>query len=66
MGYRRGSWVGVIVPVALDEGGLTGRITADSEFPAGDWRSDDFGGERPRQVAEHVGAILADLQIKPD
>jgi aryl-alcohol dehydrogenase-like predicted oxidoreductase len=38
--------VGVIVRVALDEGGLTGRITADTEFPDGDWRNDYFGGDR--------------------
>ena len=30
--------VGVIVRVGLDEGGLTGRITAESTFPEGDFR----------------------------
>src|SRR3954469_16332413 len=36
--------VGVIVRVALDEGGLTGRITAETQFPEGDWRNSYFGG----------------------
>ncbi len=35
--------VGVIVRVTLDEGGLTGRIRADTEFPEGDWRNNYFG-----------------------
>lgn len=55
--------VGVIVRVALDEGGLTGAIGADSEFPDGDFRNDYFRGERRRQVAERVGAIGAALDI---
>ncbi|MDP9397145.1 MAG: aldo/keto reductase [Actinomycetota bacterium] len=55
--------VGVIVRVALDEGGLTGRVTADTEFPEGDWRNDYFGGDRRRQVQEHVDALVADLGI---
>jgi aryl-alcohol dehydrogenase-like predicted oxidoreductase len=58
--------VGVIVRVALDEGGLTGRITADTEFPDGDWRNDYFGGDRRRQVDEHVEALLADVGIERD
>jgi aryl-alcohol dehydrogenase-like predicted oxidoreductase len=58
--------VGVIVRVALDEGGLTGRVRADSEFPDGDWRNDYFGGDRKQQVEDHVQALLADLGIGPD
>jgi aryl-alcohol dehydrogenase-like predicted oxidoreductase len=58
--------VGVIVRVALDEGGLTGRITADTTFPPGDWRSSYFGGDRPRQVQEHVEGLAADLGIGTD
>lgn len=56
--------VAVIVRVALDEGGLTGRITADSEFPDGDFRNHYFGGDRARQVEERVNAIAADLGIE--
>lgn len=58
--------VGVIVRVALDEGGLTGRITADSTFPEGDWRHRYFRDDRPAQVEQRVAAIVADLGIAPD
>lgn len=58
--------VGVIVRVALDEGGLTGRITADSTFPEGDFRNRYFRGDRPAQVERRVAAIVADLGIEPD
>ncbi|MDP9394017.1 MAG: aldo/keto reductase [Actinomycetota bacterium] len=58
--------VGVIVRVALDEGGLTGRITPETKFPEGDWRYRYFGGDRRREVAEHVDAICADLGIERD
>jgi aryl-alcohol dehydrogenase-like predicted oxidoreductase len=58
--------VGVIVRVALDEGGLTGRITADTTFPAGDFRNDYFGGGRAAQVEEHVKALTHDLGIGTD
>jgi len=53
--------VGVIVRVPLDEGSLTGRITAVTTFPEGDWRRRYFGGDRREQVAEHVEAIVKDL-----
>ncbi|MFD9412142.1 aldo/keto reductase [Streptomyces sp. NPDC059989] len=55
--------VGVIVRVALDEGGLTGRVTAGSTFPEGDFRSRYFRGDRPAQVERHIDAITADLGI---
>ncbi|MYZ38601.1 aldo/keto reductase [Streptomyces sp. MnatMP-M17] len=58
--------VGVIVRVALDEGGLTGRITADTTFPEGDWRNRYFRDDRPAQVEQHVAAIVADLGITSD
>lgn len=58
--------VGVIVRVALDEGGLTGRITADTEFPEGDWRNSYFGGDRKQQVEEHVDALITDVGIERD
>ncbi|WP_326614744.1 aldo/keto reductase [Streptomyces scopuliridis] len=58
--------VGVIVRVALDEGGLTGRITAGTTFPEGDFRSRYFRGDRPAQVEQHVNAITAELGIAPD
>ncbi|HEY1618137.1 MAG TPA: aldo/keto reductase [Streptosporangiaceae bacterium] len=55
--------VGVIVRVALDEGGLTGRITQDTTFPAGDFRHNYFGGDRKAQVEQHVSALAEDLGI---
>lgn len=58
--------VGVIVRVALDEGGLTGRITAGTTFPEGDWRNRYFRGDRPAQIEQRVSAIVADLGIAPD
>ncbi len=58
--------VGVIVRVALDEGGLTGRVTPDTTFPDGDFRNSFFGGDRKAQVKQHVDALVADLGIEQD
>jgi len=58
--------VGVIVRVALDEGGLTGRIPAGTTFPDGDFRNDYFRGDRPAQVEQRVDALVADLGIDTD
>ncbi|MFD3559733.1 aldo/keto reductase [Streptomyces sp. NPDC058686] len=58
--------VGVIVRVALDEGGLTGRITAGTTFPEGDFRARYFRDDRPAQVERKVAGIVADLGIAPD
>jgi len=58
--------VGVIVRVALDEGGLTGRITAESTFPDGDFRNAYFAGDRRARVEQHVRALVHDLGIEPD
>ena len=58
--------VGVIVRVALDEGGLTGQIRADTVFPEGDFRENYFRGERKRQVEDRTRKIVEDLQIAPD
>ena len=55
--------VGVIVRVALDEGGLTGRVTADATFPEGDFRNTYFGGDRPARVEQHVTELVRDLEI---
>ncbi|MET9220474.1 aldo/keto reductase [Streptomyces sp. NPDC003300] len=58
--------VGVIVRVALDEGGLTGAVTAGTTFPEGDFRNRYFRGDRPAQVEQRVRAIVDDLGIAPD
>ncbi len=55
--------VGVLARVPLDEGGLTGSITAESTFPEGDFRGRYFAGERKQQVqarAEALKALLGD------
>ncbi len=58
--------VGVIVRVALDEGGLTGKITPDTTFEEGDFRSTYFRGDRKVQVYERIQRIALDLSINTD
>ncbi len=58
--------VGVLARVPLDEGGLTGRIGPDTEFPPDDFRNRYFRGDRKRQLRERVEAILADLGIRAE
>jgi aryl-alcohol dehydrogenase-like predicted oxidoreductase len=55
--------VGVLARVPFDEGGLTGSINADSQFPEGDFRASYFHGDRKQQVADRVQAIVDDLGI---
>jgi aryl-alcohol dehydrogenase-like predicted oxidoreductase len=55
--------VGVIVRVPLDEGGLSGNITADTVFPQGDWRNNYFGGKRKERLQERLRRIEVDLGI---
>ena len=55
--------VGVIARVPFDEGGLTGRIRPETEFPEGDWRGRYFRGDRRREVWERVQAIAGDLDV---
>lgn len=58
--------VGVIVRVPLDEGALAGTITAETTFPAGDFRNRYFGADRKAQVVRRVEALVADLGIGRD
>ena len=58
--------IGVIVRVALDEGGLTGNITPDVTFAPDDFRSKYFRGDRKQQVYERVIRITSDLGISLD
>ncbi len=46
--------VGVIARVPFDEGALTGSISPDTVFPAGDWRNSYFRGDRKREVHDRV------------
>ena len=58
--------IGVLARVPLDEGGLTGKIDANTKFPPGDFREFYFSGDRKRQVAEHVAALRRDLSDGAD
>lgn len=46
--------VGVIARVPLDEGGLSGKLTPQTQFVKGDWRAKYFAGERLKQTVEHA------------
>jgi aryl-alcohol dehydrogenase-like predicted oxidoreductase len=53
--------VGVIVRVAFDEGSLTGKFTAATTFPEGDFRQGYFAGDRLARTVKRVEAIREDL-----
>jgi aryl-alcohol dehydrogenase-like predicted oxidoreductase len=55
--------IGIIARVPFDEGALTGRISAETKFPDGDWRNSYFGGDRKEQVWARVQAITEDLGV---
>lgn len=52
--------IGVIARVPLDEGGLTGKIKADTEFAKGDFRNHYFAGDRKAELVKRVQR-LADV-----
>lgn len=54
--------IGVLARVPLDEGGLTGTITEDTQFEPGEFRDHYFRGDRKRQVVEHVAALQRDIE----
>jgi aryl-alcohol dehydrogenase-like predicted oxidoreductase len=49
--------VAVIARVPLDEGSLTGTLTASSRWPAGDWRNKYFSGENLQETLKRVEAL---------
>jgi aryl-alcohol dehydrogenase-like predicted oxidoreductase len=49
--------VGVIARVPLDEGGLTGALHAESEFPPRDWRNRYFRDDRLTQLVARTDAL---------
>ena len=49
--------VGVIARVPFDEGSLTGTLSLQSTWPAGDWRSTYFVPENLRASVEHADAL---------
>ena len=58
--------VGVLARVPFDEGGLTGTITPETEFPEGDFRAGYFRGDRKAQVQERVRAIASEAGVGED
>ena len=50
--------------VPFEEGGLTGKVTPDTQFPAGDFRNAYFAGDRKQEVWERVNAIADDLGVE--
>lgn len=49
--------VGVIARVPFDEGSLTGTLTKESKWPAGDWRNTYFVPENLISSVEHADAL---------
>jgi aryl-alcohol dehydrogenase-like predicted oxidoreductase len=49
--------VAVIARVPFDEGTLTGTLTLDSKWPAGDWRNTYFVPENLKKSVEHAEAL---------
>ncbi len=56
--------IGVLARVPLDEGALAGRIHENTVFPEGDFRNFYFRGDRKKQVAERVDALVRDLGLE--
>ncbi len=54
--------ISVIARVPFDEGGLTGSITPETEFPPRDWRNNYFRGDRKTEVFNRVNSIWEDAQ----
>jgi aryl-alcohol dehydrogenase-like predicted oxidoreductase len=53
--------IGVIARVPLDEGSLGGKMTAETQFPKGDWRSGYFGPENLKQTVARVDKLKSVL-----
>jgi len=49
--------VGFIARVPFDEGTLTGTLTLDSKWPAGDWRNSYFVPENLKSSVEHAEGL---------
>ncbi len=53
--------VGIIVRVVFDEGVLTGKYTAQSKFPEGDFRNNYFAGDRLERSVRRADKIKAEI-----
>lgn len=51
----------IIARVPFDEGALTGQIKANTVFPAGDWRTEYFAGDRKAEAERRARALAAVL-----
>jgi aryl-alcohol dehydrogenase-like predicted oxidoreductase len=49
--------IGIIARVPFDEGTLTGMLTYDTTFPAGDWRNTYFVPENLKSSVDHANAL---------
>jgi len=61
--------IGVIARVPLDEGSLGGKMTAETKFPAGDWRANYFGPENLTATLariEQLKSLLPDGMTLPE
>jgi aryl-alcohol dehydrogenase-like predicted oxidoreductase len=56
--------IGVIVRVALDEGALAGRFTAQSKFDPNDFRTKYFAGDRLERTLKRVAEVESDIKGK--
>ena len=54
--------VGVLARVPFDEGSLTGKLRADTEFPPGDFRRQYFGGDLLGETVRRVEALRPTLE----
>jgi aryl-alcohol dehydrogenase-like predicted oxidoreductase len=57
--------IGVLARVPLDEGGLTGTITAGTQFEPHDFRAHYFRGDRKEEIVKHVEALKNNLKGVP-
>lgn len=64
--YAKENNIGLITRVPLDEAGLTGKITSDSDFAKGDFRNKYFGGERKEELIKRVGQLQKVLDESDD
>jgi len=62
--YCRRHNIGVIARVPFDEGSLTGKIRANTQFAPGDFRNQYFAGDRKQQVWDHIQRLVDDTGIK--
>jgi aryl-alcohol dehydrogenase-like predicted oxidoreductase len=61
--------IGVIARVPFDEGSLGGKMTAESKFPASDWRSKYFSPDNLKQTlarVEKLKAVVPKSMTLPD